>query len=287
MGIYDRPYLQEEEYGGGSNWSPGRSMVVTLVILNTVIWIANGLFDNQINAWLQLIVSDQAQPWQVWRLVTYGFAHANFGHVLFNMIGLFIFGRDIEGIYGRYEFLRIYLAAVTLAGLVWLAMQVVSGQPAVLLGASGGVLAIVMLWILHFPMRMIYIWGVLPVRAWILGTIYIVSDLLGLLGVMGANDEGPQVANIAHLTGVAFAYAYYRGKLNLGRLIPARLSDLKPPSFRPKLRIHDPETKGRDLAREVDAILEKISREGEGSLTRKERKTLEEASRQYQRRKQP
>jgi len=287
MGIYDRPYLQEEEYGGGSNWSPGRSMVVSLVILNAVIWVANGLFDNQINPWLLLPSDLFDTPWQLWRPVTYSFAHANFGHVLFNMIGLFIFGREIEGIYGRYEFLRIYLAAVILAGLVWLTMQLVSGQPAVLLGASGGVLAIVMLWILHFPMRMIYIWGVLPVRAWILGTIYIVSDLLGLLGVMGANEQGPQVANIAHLTGVAFAYAYYRGKLNLGRLIPARLSDLKLPGFRPKLRIHDPETKSRDLSREVDAILEKISREGESSLTRKERKTLEEASRQYQRRKQP
>jgi membrane associated rhomboid family serine protease len=285
MGIYDRPYLQDEEYGGGSNWAPGRSMVVTLVILNAVIWIANGLVENQINPWLALPSDLLDTPWQVWRFVTYGFAHGNFGHVLFNMIGLFIFGRDIEGIYGRFEFLRIYLAAIVLAGLVWFTMQIVSGQPAILLGASGGVLAIVMLWILHFPMRLIYIWGVLPVRAWALGTFYIVGDLLGLMGFLGTNQDGPQVANIAHLTGVAFAYAYYRGKLNLGRLIPARLSDLKP-RFRPKLRIHDPETKSRDLSREVDAILEKISREGEGSLTRKERKTLEEASRQYQRRKQ-
>jgi hypothetical protein len=108
------------------------------------------------------------------------------------------------------------------------------------------------------------------------------------MGFLGTNEQGPQVANSAHLTGVAFAYAYYRGKLNLGRLIPARLSDLKPRRlFRPKLRIHDPETKRQDLSREVDAILEKISREGESSLTRKERRTLEEASRQYQRRKQP
>lgn len=284
MGIYDRPYLQEEEYGG-SNWSPGRSMVLNLVIINSVLWIANGLTENdQINRWLVLPSDLLSEPWQVWRLVTYSFAHASLGHVLFNMIGLFIFGRDIEGIYGRFEFLRIYLAAVVLAGIAWLTMQIMSGQPAELLGASGGVLAIVMLWILHFPMRMIYIWGVFPLRAWILGTIYIVGDLLGLIGITGRNEQGPQVANIAHLTGVAFAYAYYRGKLNLGRLIPRRLSDFKLRG--PKLRIHDPEDKSRDLSRQVDAILEKISREGEGSLTRKERKTLEEASRQYQRRKQ-
>jgi membrane associated rhomboid family serine protease len=284
MGIYDRTYLQDEDYGGAS-WSSGRSMVVNLIIANAVLWIANGLVNDQINPWLELVVDDQAQPWQVWRLVTYGFAHYNLMHVLFNMFGLLMFGREIEGIYGRIEFLRIYLAAIILAGLVWLAIQVISGQPAALMGASGGVLAIVMLWILHFPMRLIYIWGVLPVRAWVLGTFYIAGDVLGLLGFGGSNQQGTQVANVAHLTGVAFAFAYYRGKLNLGRLIPTRLSDLKP-RFRPKLRIHDPDKKSRDLSREVDAILEKISREGEGSLSRKERKTLEEASRQYQRRKQ-
>ncbi len=285
MGIYDRSYLQDEVYGGG-NWSPGRSMVVTLVAINTLIWFAGGLLEVPLDSWLVLFSGEPAERWQLWRFVTYGFAHEGFGHLLFNMIGLFIFGREIESLYGRFEFLRIYLTAIVLAGLVWLLMQSMAGHKAILLGASGGVLAIAMLWILHFPMRMIYIWGVLPVRAWMLGTFYIASDLLGLLGV-GQSQDGPQVANIAHLTGVAFAYVYYRGKLNLGRLVPRKLSDLKPRAFRPKLRIHTPEEQSRDLAHEVDAILEKISREGESSLTRKERRTLEEASRQYQRRRQP
>jgi hypothetical protein len=62
------------------------------------------------------------------------------------------------------------------------------------------------------------------------------------------------------------------------------LSDLKPKLFRPKLRIHDPDKEAQDLGQQVDAILEKIHREGEASLTKKERKTLEEASRRYQRR---
>ena len=57
-------------------------------------------------------------------------------------------------------------------------------------------------------------------------------------------------------------------------------------SLRPKLRIHDPEEEARDLSKKVDQILEKISQQGEASLTKQERKTLEEASRRYQRRRE-
>ncbi len=280
MGIYDRAYLQEEEHSGA--WSPGRSMVTNLIIVNVVIWLSGAVFEAQLVEWMALKSNLFTHPWQAWQLVTYGFAHAGAAHLLFNMLGLFFFGRELEGIYGRYEFLRIYLVAIVLAGLVWVAMTASQMGMAELVGASGGVMAIVFLWVLHFPTRLVYIWGVLPVPGWALGTFFVVGDLLGLVSQGGGG--GPQVANIAHLAGVGFAWIYYRTKMNLGRFVPRRLGDLKPRLNRPKLRIHDPETESRNLSREVDAILEKISREGEDSLTKKERRTLEEASRRYQRR---
>lgn len=281
MGIYDRAYLQEEERGGG--WAPGRSMVMILIIINVAIWLAQMIFGREFIDTLSLKSDLLSRPWQAWQLVTYGFAHFDAGHILFNMLGLFFFGRELEGIYGRFEFLRIYLVAIVLAGLAWAVLALFDRQSAELVGASGGVMAVVMLWVLHFPQRLVYIWGVIPVKAWLLGTIFIVSDLLGLMN-QRAGGDGPQVANVAHLAGVGFAFLYFRTKMNLGRLIPSRLSDLKPKLFRPKLRIHDPDKEASDLNQQVDAILEKISREGEASLTKKERKTLEEASRRYQRR---
>jgi hypothetical protein len=87
------------------------------------------------------------------------------------------------------------------------------------------------------------------------------------------------------LGGAVFGFIYYRTGLNLGRLIPRRLS-MGAFRWRPKLRIHDPEEAGKDLNQQVDRILEKISRQGEASLTKSERRTLEEASRRYQRRRQ-
>jgi membrane associated rhomboid family serine protease len=281
MGIYDRAYLQEDEHG--ASWAPGRSMVTELIIINVLVWASQLFVDQRLVDVLALKSDFFQHPWQAWQLLTYGFAHYDFGHILFNMLGLFFFGRELEGIYGRFEFLRIYLVAIVLAGFAWALMDLADPRPTELVGASGGVMAVVMLWVLHFPMRLVYIWGVLPVRAWLLGTIFIASDVLGLVSQGGAGN-GPQVANIAHLAGVGFAFVYYRSKMNLGRLAPRRLSDLKPKLFRPKLRIHDPDKEAQDLGQQVDAILEKIHREGEASLTKKERKTLEEASRRYQRR---
>ncbi len=143
-------------------------------------------------------------------------------------------------------------------------------------------MAIVILFVLNFPRQLLYIWGVLPVPAWALGIFFVVGDLLGF--AQGNQAGGVQVANIAHLAGAGFAFIYFRSKLNLGRFVPSRLSEMKGSLFRPKLRIHDPEKEALDLGRQVDAILEKISREGEDSLTKKERRTLEEASRRYQQR---
>ncbi len=102
---------------------------------------------------------------------------------------------------------------------------------------------------------------------------------------MGAGHPTDNVAHVAHLSGVAFGFIYYQTGLNLGRLVPRRLSG-NPFRMSPKLRVHDPDEASRDLSDQVDAILAKISQQGEASLTRKERRTLEEASKRYQRRRQ-
>jgi membrane associated rhomboid family serine protease len=280
MGIYDREYLRDDERSG--RWGGGRSMVVNLIIINVAIWLADALFEGRPREWLELHSDVLQRPWLLFELLTYGFEHSPaIGHILFNMIALWFFGTAIEGVYGRAEFLRIYLAAIVVAGLAWLVIAIANHQNAALVGASGGVMAVVMLYVLHFPRNIIYIWGVLPIPAWALGTLYIVLDVFGFLHPAGSN-----VANVAHLGGALFAFIYFRTGMRLGSFVPRRLSDLRIPAFGPKLRIHDPDKDVRDLNRQVDAILEKISRQGEASLTKKERKTLEEASRRYQQRRQ-
>jgi membrane associated rhomboid family serine protease len=284
MGIYDRDYLRDDERPSG--WA-ARSMVINLIIVNAAVFLVNFVSEDRINPWLELDSRLFQKPWECWKLLTYGFAHADFLHILLNMYFLWLFGNELEGIYGRTEFLRIYLVAIVFSGLIWAGITAVSepDKLVTVVGASGGVMAIMMLYVLHFPRRVLLIWGLIPIPAWALGGLYVLFDLAHAFQPRAGGDE-PQVANVAHLAGAAFGFVYFRSKVNLGRFVPRRLSDLKGSLLKPKLRIHDPDREAEDLTRQVDRILEKISREGEASLTKKERQTLEEASRRYQRRRQ-
>lgn len=276
MGIYDRPYYRDEQSGG---WLGGRSMVINLIILNAAVYLIDLVAEGRVSNALSLKSDLLTHPWQAWQLITYGFVHDRQDpfHILLNMYGLWLFGRDVEEVYGRAEFVRIYLVTIILSGLVWV-IATGADSPS-LVGASGGVMGMMILFVLHFPKRMFALFGIVPVPAWALGAMYVAFDVMGVINRTG------NIAHVAHLTGVAFGFAYYRLRWNLGKLVPARLSSSM---FRlkPKLRIHDPQEEQRDLNQQVDQILEKISREGEASLTKKERRTLEEASRKYQRRRQ-
>jgi membrane associated rhomboid family serine protease len=277
MGIYDRSYYRGDQPG---TWLTGRSMVINLILLNVVIYVVDVLASGQIGAKLALQSDLATHPWKFWQLLSYGFIHdqSTVAHVLFNMFGLWVFGTDVEGVYGRAEFLRFYLVTMVVAGLVWAGVEAVNQVQANLIGASGGVMGVIALYIFNFPRRILYIWGLVPVPAWALGAIYLVFDLMG-----AANPGGSNVANVAHLAGMAFGFVYFKTGLNLGHFIPSRFSTAMF-RWKPKLRIHDPEQDTRDLGKQVDEILEKISQQGEASLTKKERQTLEEASRRYQRR---
>jgi len=295
MGIYDREYYREDE---SPSLLSGRSMVVNIIILNVLIFFVDALFFSEqtaagkvgaISSALSLKSNLLAAPWNCWQLITYGFVHdcGSLGHVLFNMLGLWFFGTSIEAVYGRKEFVRIYLTLVVMSGLAWVlindvAVGSIRSDGDELIGASGGVVGIAVLYACHFPRRTINVWGVFPVMAWVLVSLYLISDLLSFFQLKSGN---PTTAYSAHLAGAAFAFVYFRSGWNLGRLVPERLS-LSSLKLKPKLRIHDPESDERELSRQVDRILEKIHRDGEASLTKKERKTLEEASRRYQRKRQ-
>jgi membrane associated rhomboid family serine protease len=281
MGIYDREYYREE---GSTGWS-SRSVVINLIIANVVVFFLQQLLregdQSTLENWLALRGDFFSHPWEVWRLVTYGFLHGGLGHIFFNMYALWLFGMDIESRYGKAEFLRFYLATLVIAALIWLLIEAAMGGLApniVLIGASGAITGVMILYVLHFPERTILFWGVVPMKVWVLGALYVALDVFGAM-----NRSGSTVAHVAHLGGAGFGFLYVRQRFNLGRLVPT--DAFKALARRgPKLKIHNPDTARPDLSKQVDEILEKISREGESSLTRQERKTLEEASRQYQRR---
>ncbi len=289
MGIYDREYYR----GGQPGFSirKPQTIVVAVIAINVALWLINGLFwpdahgASGLTYWMAAHGDTLTKPWMWWQFLTYGFAHAEvFRHVLFNMLVLFFLGQEIESHYGRREFLRLYLVLLVVGSVTWAALNFAADRPMMLVGASGAVSGVVVLYALNFPRRTLLLFFVIPVPAWLVGVLVVGSDMLGATGSAGAGN----VAYSVHLAGAAFAFIYHMQRWNLTRATD-RLFSFNPIKSRPRLRIHQPEheEKKQKLSGEVDRILEKIHREGEASLTRKERRTLESASRQYQQRRRP
>jgi len=290
MGIYDREYVRREP--GGFSLGGGRSVVVNLVLLNVAVFLFNMLFFTGSHRFIDGIathVGDLSHPLYWWRFLSSGFAHDPRGitHILFNMYGLWLFGRDIEGVYGPREFLRVYLAMIVFSSVAWAGLQAWQGDwRSTSIGASGAVTGVVVLFVMHFPHRQLLIFFAIPAPAWLVGVFLIGYDVVGTMQLGNGMEpvDAPRIAHSAHLAGAAFAAAYRYWGWNLGSWLPGRGSRFSRLVRRPRLRVHDPGEPETDLSRRVDEILEKISTKGEESLTKEERRTLEEASRRYQRR---
>jgi len=288
VGIYDRDYYREER--PGLSLRTPQTIIGALIAVNVAIWLIDGLLmplTSLGGGWLSdrmaVHVGALTRPWLWWQYLTYGFAHSprNFQHILFNMLGLFLLGRDVESLYGRREFLRMYLAMVVFAAVVWNIATKLRGVPDDIMayGASGAIAGVVILYALNFPRRTLLLFFVFPIPAWLLGVLLVGMDMYGAVGREGSSN----VAYAMHLAGAAFAVIYFHQRWNLTRLTDDLPAWLRSWSW-PKLRVHRPDEPEPDLGMEVDRILEKIYREGEASLTAKERRTLETASKEYQRR---
>ncbi len=201
-----------------------------------------------------------------WTIVTYMFAHstAGFSHILFNMFALFIFGPRVEARMGERQFIRMYLVAGIVGGL----LSLVFTPTAAIVGASGAVFGVQLAYARFFPRDRIFIWGVIPVEARVLVVIMTVMSLYG--GMRG----GGGVAHFAHLGGFLGAWLYLRWTEGrspakqwqakvAGPVVPAEsLGDWRGIDLG---RVHEV---NRD---EVVRLIGKIEREGEGSLSPQER----------------
>ena len=149
-----------------------------------------------------------------WQLVTYGFLHGDFMHILFNMFMLWMFGRELELLMGRQRFLIYFLTCVAGAGVVQLIVAAIQGGTYPTLGASGGVFGILLAFGMAFPNRMILLLiPPIPMKAKYLVILAGIMELY--LGVSGA---APGIANFAHLGGMVFGFLL----LNHWRKAPRR-----------------------------------------------------------------
>lgn len=275
MGLYDRDYA----YGGEPGFHvQAPKTVTTQLVLITVCVYGLQLFVEPFSSWFALNADWFKQPWSGYRLLSYGFLHDTRGieHILFNMFMLWMFGREVEYRYGRREYLLFYLWAIVFAGLFWSISEASMGRNAYLVGASGGISAIFVLFALNFPHRQVLFMFLIPMPMWVAALIIVGIDVYGAIARSGV------IACTAHLAGAVAGLYYYKFGFSPFAWIADRFSGVSLPG-KPKLRIHEPTESGTEFDAEVDRILKKIQEQGQDSLTDHERRLLQKASQEYQR----
>jgi len=187
------------------------NVVSWLIGINVLLYVAMYFLGfRQLIFRMSMIPVLVMQGW-VWTFVTYMFVHGNFSHILFNMLALFIFGIQVERYMGSKEFLLFYFVTGTLAGILSFIIYYLTGSPVVvLMGASGAIFAVQLAYATFFPDSIIYLWGVLPLRApvMVLGftALALFSSVFGL---------SAGVAHLTHLAGFGFAWLYFVIRFNI------------------------------------------------------------------------
>jgi len=289
---------------GGFNVFP--PVIKNLLIINVVVYFIQMVFGEVtiegtpgwyvLNKWFALNPFADGYNFQIWQLITYQFMHGGFSHILFNMFALWMFGMEIENMWGSKKFLYYYLLCGTAAGLFQLFIPPLLGtSAAVTIGASGAIYGVLFAFGMLFPNRHIYLYFLVPIRAkYLIGFLIILEFLL-------IDSAGSNVAHLAHLGGALFGFIYimfdksidapfkqtlmgYKGSSpaerfkkpfdNISEKFRKRYTTTEDAKF---YEINDKED-SEISQEEIDRILDKISLSGYQNLSEKEKKILFEAS---------
>jgi membrane associated rhomboid family serine protease len=211
-GRYPAPSGLSYSFGPG-----GISPAIKMLIAANVAVFLLGWFSPQVALWLGLRPADVIGEQRIWQLVTYMFVHGGIGHILFNMLALWMFGVELERMWGTRFFLKYYFAcglgaAAATMILPFLPLPIFDGMyNAITMGASGAIYGVLLAYGMYFPNRPIYIYFVFPVPAKYF--VMIMGAISLLMSVSGANDG---TAHTAHLAGLIVGYLYLKGaRINL------------------------------------------------------------------------
>jgi membrane associated rhomboid family serine protease len=151
-----------------------------------------------------------------WQLVTYMFVHSGWTHIFFNMLGLLMFGVQLEQRMGSTEFLLYYFVSGIGAGAASLALYLAAGQlGVVLVGASGAIFALLLAFAVYFPDARILLFYVIPLRA---PTAVAVFAGIEIVSQFFSSQSG--VAHLTHLAGLLFGGLYLAARLRMNPLLP-------------------------------------------------------------------
>ena len=243
--------------------------VKAILIACTALFVVQWLLPPGPELWLQHLAGlnvDGIRNGWVWQFITYAFLHGSLLHLLLNMLGLYFLGPELERTMGLKSFLSMYLFSAVLGGLGWFLLTL--PYEGVCLGASGGIFGIIGAFAGLFPHRQLtlLLFFVLPVTmpAWLLAVLF---GLFQLAYLMEPGHSG--IAYAAHLAGGLAGFTFVKTVYRSGGWRRTR----KNRSWTVNTTAEEPRQS------EVDAVLDKITREGIHHLTAAERALLQRAGR--------
>lgn len=159
---------------------------------------------------LALVPADVVRRYQIWELVTYMFLHTGMLNILWNMLALWMFGAELERLWGTARFLRFYFTCGIIAGLVFVvAAYLFHAQNEMAVGSNGAVYGILIAYGLMFPDQTMLFGFLIPMKSkyfvMIIGAIVFLQSYMATVGGQGG------VAVIASLGGLAAGYLLLRG----------------------------------------------------------------------------
>ena len=281
----------------GSKWT---RVIMILIIANFSVFMLQLLFSTVSMQWSQQVLNtltdgqlgnSLAHPWHypasdkftklfwlyppdaighlwLWQFFTYVFLHSTTDpwHLIFNILGLWMFGSEVERILGVRRFLTLYFTAGIFAGICCCVFT--PWTP--ILGASGAIFAIEVAFAMYFPNTTV-IFYFFPVKA-----KYLVMIFAGITIFNCVVPRGGNVAHFAHLGGLVYGFLFVRYSYRVADLLT-------------KWQIHQQEKelmKDHELRAKVDEILDKVNRDGLRNLTWRERSFLKNASKKYKKSKE-
>lgn len=323
MGIYDRDYYRE----GTRSAMDGRvqafvvliGIYVAVYILQIATREETGVRQLKPGPVTEAITlnADKVLQGEVWRVVTYAFAHdpLNPAPIAFNIIFLIFFGKFVEDLYGWKEFLTFYLISGILAGIGFVCIAGVAQVNAELIGPQATITAVLLLVALQNPKRTVLLLFVIPCPIWFVVAFNVLLDAIGYFG-----GKIHPLVFAAHGCAAAFSFAYYRRQWKVSNWLPSLAMGKGRAKSRPKLQIyrdegldsdaaHAPATAGNlpmsssaaspsaspatatatavmdeQLEAKLDEVLDKVKRFGQESLSEEERAVLFRASEIYRKR---
>lgn len=289
MSSENRDYMRDEarRYGGGGGLGgrlSGQSMVTWLLIINVGLSVWDGIFAGasrggmlELESKCFFSVEKAIYGGQVWRFVTYQFMHAGFLHLLFNMIGLYFFGPMLERWWGSKRFLAFYLLCGISGAVVATVLGLIPGLGvlppyAMLVGASGAIFGILVGCAVLYPnQRVQLLFPPIPMTMRTMALVFL--GIAAVSVIAGSANAGGEAA---HLGGALLGFLLVKNPRVLDwadRFSPSAIqSGINDGRYEKKIK------KEADLEAEVDRILAKVQQQGLQSLTKKEKKTLNDAT---------